>query len=69
MLQSVIIKSHDNNFPLRKVVGSDKQEKYPLRVIYLALVVLFLNTWFGIAFYVFVVIMWLIPDKQIEENL
>lgn len=69
ILQSVIIKSHDNNFPLRKVVGSDRKGKISIGFYMLGIGCTFLNTWFGIAFYVIVAIMWLIPDKRIEENL
>lgn len=69
ILQSVIIKSHDNNFPLRKVVGSDRKGKISIGCYILGIGFSFLNSWLGIAFYVIVAIMWLIPDKRIEENL
>ncbi|WP_317132061.1 TMEM175 family protein [Bizionia myxarmorum] len=69
ILQSVIIKSHDNNFPLRKVVGPDRKGKISIACYMLGISFSFLNTWLGIAFYVIVAIMWLIPDKRIEENL
>lgn len=69
ILQSVIIKSHDNNFPLRKVVGSDRKGKISIGCYILGIGCSFINSWLGIAFYVIVAIMWLIPDKRIEENL
>lgn len=68
ILQSVIIKSHDNEFPLRKVVGSDGKGKISIALYMLGIGCSFLSTWLGIAFYVIVAIMWLIPDKRIEKS-
>ncbi|EGV42503.2 DUF1211 domain-containing protein [Bizionia argentinensis JUB59] len=69
ILQSIIINSHDNEFPLRKVIGSDRKGKISIGCYILGIGCSFLNTWFGIALYVIVAIMWLIPDKRIEEKL
>lgn len=69
ILQSVIIKSHDNEFLLRKVIGSDKKGKTSIVLYILGISCSFLNTWAGIAFYVAVAIMWLIPDNRIEKNI
>lgn len=69
ILQSVIIKSHDNEFPLKKAVGSDRKGKISIGFYMLGIGFSFLNIWLGIAFYVIVAIMWLIPDKRIEKSL
>ncbi len=69
ILQAVIIKSHDNEFPLRKVVGTDKKGKISIVFYVLGIGFTFLNTWLAIAFYGIVAIMWLIPDKRIENSL
>lgn len=69
ILQSVIIKSHDNNFPLKKVVGSDRKGKISISFYILGISCSLLNTWLGIAFYIIVAIMWLIPDRRIEKSL
>ena len=68
ILQSVIIKSHDNEFPLRKVVGSDRKGKISITLYSLGIGVSFLNTWLAIGCYAIVAIMWLIPDRRIEKN-
>ena len=69
ILQAVIIKSHDNEFVLRKAIGSDTKGKISITFYLLGIGFSFLSTWFGIAFYVIVAIMWLIPDKRIEKSL
>lgn len=69
VLQLVIIKSHDNEFPLRKVVGSDKKGKISIAFYLLGIGLTFLNTWLAIGCYVAVAVMWLIPDKRIEKSL
>lgn len=69
ILQWVIIKSHDSEFPLRKVVGSDRKGKISIGLYTLGIGLSFLNTWLSIVCYAIVAIMWLIPDKQIEDNI
>lgn len=69
ILQTVIIKSHDNEFPLRKVIGSDRKGKISIVFYILGIGFTFLNTWLAIALYSVVAIMWLIPDKRIEKNI
>ena len=68
ILQSSIIKSHDCEFPLRKVVGTDRKGKISIVFYLLGVGLAFLNTLLAILFYVIVAIMWLIPDKRIEES-
>ncbi len=68
ILQAQIIKSHGEEFPLRKVVGSDRKGKISIVCYILGIGFTFLNTWLAIAFYGFVAILWLIPDRRIEEN-
>lgn len=69
ILQATIIKSHDNEFILRKAIGSDTKGKISITFYILGIASSFLNTWLGIAFYIIVAIMWLIPDKRIEKSL
>jgi uncharacterized membrane protein len=68
VLQAEIIKSHGDEFPLRKVVGSDKKGKISMICYTLGVGVAFLNTWISLAFYIFVAILWLMPDRRIEES-
>lgn len=69
ILQSVIIKSHDMEFPLRKVIGSDRKGKISIVCYILGIGFALLNTWIAIVLYSVVAIMWLVPDKRIESNL
>jgi|SRR5690625_1296685 len=69
ILQAIIIKSHDNEFSLRKLVGSDRKGKISIGFYILGIALSLVNTWLGIACYVFVAIMWLIPDRRIEESI
>lgn len=63
ILQAKIIKSHDNEFILRKVIGTDKKGKISIVFYSLGIVSAFFFTWFAIVLYGIVAIMWLIPDK------
>lgn len=67
ILQSVILKSHDEQFPLRTAVGSDLKGKISIVCYVLGITFTFLNTWTAIALYGVVALFWLIPDKRIEK--
>lgn len=69
ILQAQIIKSHGEEFPLRRVVGSDRKGKISIVCYTLGVGVSFLNTWIAISLYAIVAIMWLVPDKRIEESI
>lgn len=69
ILQAQIIKSHDDKFALRQVIGSDLKGKISIVCYSLGVVSTFLNTWISVALYVIVAIMWLMPDKRIEESI
>ncbi|MFC4689913.1 TMEM175 family protein [Dokdonia genika] len=69
ILQTVIIKSHDTEFPLRKVVGSDRKGKISIVCYFLGIGFTFVNTWIAIVLYSVVAIMWLVPDRRIEKSL
>lgn len=67
ILQTVIIKSHDQSFPLRKVVGSDIKGKISIVCYIAGIGSAFIDTWIAIALYSLVAIFWLVPDKRIEK--
>lgn len=69
ILQAQIIKSHDDEFALRKVIGTDTKGKTSIVFYILGIVSAFLYTWIAILFYVIVAIMWLIPDRRIEKSI
>lgn len=69
ILQAVIITSHDNQFVLRKAIGSDSKGKFSITFYLLGIGLSFFNTWLAISCYIIVAIMWLIPDRRIEKNI
>ncbi|HEY9169493.1 MAG TPA: TMEM175 family protein [Lutibacter sp.] len=69
ILQSEIIKSHDDEFVLRKAIGTDTKGKISIFFYVLGIGITFLNTWLAIICYIIVAIMWLIPDRRIEKSL
>ena len=69
ILQAEIINSHGDDFPLKRFVGSDKKGKISMICYILGIGFSFLSSWLGLAFYVVVAIMWLMPDRRIEESI
>ena len=69
ILQSIIIQHHDEDFVLRRVIGKDLKGKLSTVLYIVGLALSFVNPWLSIASYIVVAIMWIIPDKRIEENL
>jgi uncharacterized membrane protein len=69
ILQWAIIHYHDDDFALRKAIGKDLKGKLSLVLYVVGLLLSFVNPWFAISCYVFVAIMWFVPDKRIEKNI
>ena len=68
VLQSVIIKQHDEDFLLRKVIGKDIKGKLSLVFYIIGILLSFLNPWLSISCYVIVAIIWVVPEKRLEKN-
>ena len=69
ILQQQIILSQGPDSLLRRAVQSDRKGKAS-HLLYLAAIVLaFRWRWAAQAIYVFVALMWLVPDKRIEQTL
>ncbi|NOY48429.1 MAG: DUF1211 domain-containing protein [Chlorobi bacterium] len=69
ILQSTIIRHHDKDFTLRKAVGKDYKGKLSIVIYLIGLLLSFINPWLAIICYVFVAIMWVVPDRRIENNI
>ncbi|MEM9544727.1 MAG: TMEM175 family protein [Bacteroidota bacterium] len=67
ILQNKIIQNHPEDFPLRQVVNGNRKEKLSLLLYLIGVLVSFVNPWVAILSYITVLIMWFIPDKQIEN--
>lgn len=69
ILQRNIIKSHEENFILRKAVGRDLKGKISITLYTFGVLISYLNTWAALATYIIVAIIWFIPDSRIENTL
>ena len=69
ILQNTIIKYHDEDFTLRKAVGKDYKGKLSIVIYLIGLILSFINPWIAVSCYVFVAIMWIVPDRRIEKNI
>lgn len=69
ILQSVILRVHGPDSVLSKAVGKDVKGKISPVLYALAIVLSFFNTLFSIFLYSLVAVIWLIPDKRIEQTL
>ena len=69
LLQAAIIRRHGPESELRLAVGRDRKGKVSLVAYAAAIPLAFVHPWIAIAAYVFVAILWLIPDPRIERRL
>jgi uncharacterized membrane protein len=68
-LQQRIIASQGPNSILKKAVGGDWKGKLSLILYAVAIPLAFLWQWGSMSLYVFVALLWLIPDRRIENVL
>jgi uncharacterized membrane protein len=69
ILQTMIVAQQGPNSKLRMAVGKDKKGKLSMLLYLTAIPLAFLNEWIADGIYVFVALMWLIPDRRIESTL
>ena len=69
ILQATIIKHHDEDFVLSKIVGKDIKGKSSFILYVLGTSLSFVSTWIAIICYIIVAIIWVVPDKRIEKNI
>lgn len=67
VLQAAIIAAQGPDSRLRRAVGRDAKGKASLVLYAAALPLAFVNNWISIGIYVFVALMWLVPDRRIER--
>ncbi len=67
ILQSVILAEHEPGSPLRAALGRDLKGKLSPALYVAGIAMAFLNRWIAVGLYVFVALMWLIPDRRIES--
>ena len=69
ILQQRIIASQGKESLLKKAVGSDWKGKLSPVLYTVAILLAFVSSWLSMAVYVFVAIMWVVPDRRIERIL
>jgi len=66
LLQNAILVLQGRDSALAAALGSDVKGKLSLASYAVAIVLAFVNQWLSDALYVFVALLWLIPDRRIE---
>ena len=69
VLQTSLIKEHGSDSTLKRAVGRDFKGKISPIIYVAAIILAFVNQWIADALYVFVALMWLVPDKRIESRI
>jgi uncharacterized membrane protein len=68
ILARALMKHHGRDSQLATAIGRDYKGLASLMIYALAIGLSFLHTWMAFALYVFVALMWLIPDRRIEKS-
>ena len=66
VLQSTILATHPPESPLRAALGRDLKGKVSPASYAIAIPLAFVNRWLSVGLYVFVALLWLVPDRRIE---
>lgn len=69
ILQQLIMKAQGENSILKKAVGGDWKGKISPILYATAILIAFWSEWVSIGLYIFVALIWLVPDKRIERVL
>lgn len=69
VLQQSIIASDGDNSVLKKAIGDDWKGKATSALIILAVIFSFLQSYVSLAIYVLITLLWMVPDKRIEQVL
>jgi len=68
ILKNAIVAEHGPESTLAAAVGSDVKGKLSVALYVAAIALAFVNQWIADAIYVFVALMWLVPDRRIESR-
>ncbi|MFL6469109.1 MAG: TMEM175 family protein [Pyrinomonadaceae bacterium] len=70
ILQTTIVRHHgDDNKLLADAVGNDLKGKISILCYIAAIALAFMSQWISCGLYIFVAIIWLIPDRRIERKI
>lgn len=68
ILKNTILKTHQNNHEIHKMIGSHKKEFASIGIYVLAIIVAFINVYIALLLYIVVGLVWFLPDSRIENN-
>lgn len=66
ILANFLIRDHGAESSLARALGSDFKGKISVVIYAIAIALAFWQTWMALALYVFVAVMWFVPDRRIE---
>jgi uncharacterized membrane protein len=69
ILVRVLISQDAHNHKLSKAVGKDKKGKISVMIYFSAIFLCFVHPYIGCFLYILVAMIWLIPDKRIENEI
>jgi uncharacterized membrane protein len=69
VLQRALLHAEGDESQLRVAIGSDLKGKISPVLYCLGIALTFANRWIGLAIYVAVALIWLVPDRRVERNL
>ncbi|HUJ44611.1 MAG TPA: TMEM175 family protein [Opitutaceae bacterium] len=69
ILVRVLLAGHGAESALAEAIGSDFKGKISVVIYAVGIGSAFVDSWIGVALYMLVAIMWLIPDRRIERTL
>jgi len=69
ILAQVLIAVNGRDSALAKAIGNDVKGRVSIMIYLAAIPLAFVAGWLALALYVFVAIMWLVPDRRIEKTL
>jgi uncharacterized membrane protein len=63
-----LIRHHAENRELAEAIGSDRKGRLSMVLYLLGIGLAFVNAWLGFVVYIGVALLWLIPDRRIEDR-
>jgi uncharacterized membrane protein len=69
ILQTTLLRAQGEQSTLRTALGSDLKGKISPLLYCLGIGLSFVEPWLGLAVYVVVALMWLVPDRRVERHL
>ncbi len=69
ILQTLIVAEQGENSKIKNALGKDFKGKISPFIYVVAIALAFVNHWISNALYVFVALMWLVPDRRIESKI